>query len=87
MWLNSERLGFAPDDPAAPIAGLAFAASVREPEGLFEYFTQRSPTCGGDMEDLALLDRTDPRQKLVIVLVADGAGNYTAYRRLERGLE
>jgi hypothetical protein len=87
MWLNAERLGFAPDDPAAPIAGLVFAASVREPEHMFQYFALRSPTCAAEMEDLALLDRTDPRQKLVVVLVADGEGSYTAYRRLERGLE
>jgi hypothetical protein len=64
-----------------------FAASVREPEGIFEYFTQRSPTCAADMEDLALLDPADPRQTLVVVLVSDVQGNYTAYRRLERGLE
>jgi hypothetical protein len=39
------------------------------------------------MEDLALLDPADPRQTLVVVLVSDVQGNYTAYRRLERGLE
>jgi hypothetical protein len=54
---------------------------------LFRYFAQRAPTCGPDMEDLALLDLTDTGQQLVVVLLADGQGSYTAYRRLERGFQ
>jgi hypothetical protein len=66
------------------IATLVHAASVREEEGLFRIISQRSPTCGGDMEDLALLDIGDRRQTLLVVLVADGEGNFTAYRRIFR---
>lgn len=83
-WYPSGGAALDSDPRFNSIAALVHAASIREEEGLFRIVAQRSPTCGGDMEDLALLDIGDRRQTLLVVLVADGEGSYTAYRRIFR---
>ena len=54
---------------------------VRPQAGFFTVVSQVSPTGGGDFEDAALLDPTDPDQWLIAVVVRDGQ-NFTVYRRL-----
>ncbi len=54
---------------------------VRPRKGFFTVVSQVSPTGGGDFEDSAILDPTDPDQWLLAVVVRDGQ-NFTVYRRL-----
>jgi hypothetical protein len=54
---------------------------VRPQRGFFTVVSQVSPTGGGDFEDSALLDPTDPDSWLLAVIVRDGQ-NFTVYRRL-----
>ncbi|MHC5053610.1 MAG: hypothetical protein ACYTKD_02710 [Planctomycetota bacterium] len=67
------------------VAGLALQTvhelCVRPRQGFFTVVSQVSPTGGGDFEDSALLDPTDPDQWLLAVVVRDGQ-NFTIYRRL-----
>lgn len=52
--------------------------------GLFAVVSQLSPTGGPDFDDLALLDPSDPRQWLLVVIV-DSADDLVVYRRLYTG--
>jgi hypothetical protein len=54
---------------------------VRPRKGFFTVVSQVSPTGGGDFEDSAVLDPTDPEQWLLAVVVRDGQ-SFTVYRRL-----
>jgi hypothetical protein len=54
---------------ASPVASLAIRASVRAPAGLFAICSQVAPTGGQVLEDLSLLDTSDPLQWLVLVVV------------------
>ena len=55
--------------------------SARSPEKLFAVASQVSPNGGPDLEDLALLDQTDPRQSLLVICVDKGS-DLVLYRRL-----
>jgi hypothetical protein len=55
--------------------------SARSPEKLFALTSQISPNGGPDLEDLALLDQTDPRQSLLVIGVDHGS-DLVLYRRL-----
>jgi hypothetical protein len=55
--------------------------SARSPEKLFALASQVSPNGGPDLEDLALLDQTDPRQSLLVIGVEKGP-DLVIYRRL-----
>jgi hypothetical protein len=55
--------------------------SARLPEKLFALTSQISPNGGPDLEDLALLDQTDPRQSLLVIGVDKGS-DLVLYRRL-----
>jgi hypothetical protein len=48
---------------------------------LFTIVSQISPTGADNFEDLTVLDTTDPRQWLVVVVVREGE-DYLIYRRL-----
>jgi hypothetical protein len=49
--------------------------------GLFALVAQVSPTGGDTLEDVAVLDATDPQQLLLIVVEKKG-NDYMIYRRL-----
>jgi hypothetical protein len=55
--------------------------SARSPDKLFALASQVSPNGGPDLEDLALLDQTDPRQSLLVICVDKGS-DLVLYRRL-----
>lgn len=77
------------DDPAlglnslSPLGALLRTMSVRAPHGLFEVVSQVSPMGTEVLEDLAVVDETDPRQWLLIVAVRR-ENNWFAYRKLFR---
>ncbi|HTI51142.1 MAG TPA: hypothetical protein VL475_09325, partial [Planctomycetaceae bacterium] len=52
--------------------------------GLFNIVSQISPTAGKDFEDLSLLDPSDPKQWLLVVVVERGDDLYV-YRKLYAG--
>lgn len=54
---------------APPVASLALRASLRPLAGLFAIVSQISPTGGELLEDLAVVDESDPAQFLLIVAV------------------
>ncbi len=66
---------------AAPILLLAANASVRPAAGLFAIVTQISPTGNENLEDLTLLDQTDPQQWLFIAAVHRNS-DWVVYRKL-----
>jgi hypothetical protein len=55
--------------------------SARAPQKLFALASQISPNGGPDLEDLAVLDQTDPRQTLLVIGVENGS-DLVLYRRL-----
>ena len=57
--------------------------SAREQTGLFSIISQISPTGGDNLEDLAVLDPTDPDQWLLVVVVIH-EDDFAVYRRLCR---
>jgi hypothetical protein len=65
----------------SPAVSLAIRASVRPPAGLFAICSQVAPTGGQVLEDLSLLDASDPRQWLVIVVVRR-ENSWVVYRQL-----
>jgi hypothetical protein len=65
----------------APILQLAAQLSVRPSSGLFAIVSQISPTGNENLEDLALLDQTNPREWLLIVAVRRGS-DWVVFRRL-----
>ena len=87
-----------PDESAGPGGGtadsepnirelpvdLARSISARAPSGMFHIVSQISPNAAGNLEDLTLLDRSDPRQWLLLIITSDDEGNYNIYRRLIR---
>ncbi|QDT88889.1 hypothetical protein [Gimesia algae] len=54
---------------------------VRQQQGIFQIVSQTSPAGGSNLEDLSILDSTDPRQWLVVVYVP-GKQQNTIYRQL-----
>lgn len=66
---------------AAPILVLAVNVSVRPASGLFAIVAQISPTGNANLEDLALLDQSDPRQWLFIAAV-HRESDWIVYRQL-----
>ena len=81
-------LGGPAASPDSPIAALVLAAaaraSIRAEEGLFKICSQVAPTGGQVLEDLALLDDSDPHQWLLIVAVRRDAG-WLIFRKIFRG--
>jgi hypothetical protein len=69
--------------PADPLLDLVKRASVGPPEGLFKIVSQIAPTAGDSLEDLALVDPSDERQWLLVVIVARG-DDRIVFRRLYR---
>ncbi len=65
----------------APVLALAAKASVRPPVGLFAIVSQVSPTGGTNLEDLSLLDPSDPQQWLLIVAVRRNS-DWFVFRKL-----
>lgn len=63
------------------IGQIVHEISARAPEKLFAVASQVSPNGGPDLEDLALLDQTDPGQSLLVIAVDRGA-DLVLYRRL-----
>jgi hypothetical protein len=80
---------FDPMRPMAPkerpqhvgIGDVVHEISARSPEKLFALTSQISPNGGPDLEDLALLDQTDPRQSLLVIGLDHGS-DLVLYRRL-----
>ncbi len=70
-----------------PLTGGDFlqSISVRNQAGWFAYMSQVSPGCGPFLEDLAVLDASDPAQCLLLVAVDEG-NDTIVYRRVYRGL-
>lgn len=66
---------------ATGVAALALRASVRPTTGLFAVLSQISPTGGEILEDLSILDETDPSQWLLIVAVRRET-TWIVYRKL-----
>lgn len=60
--------------------------SVLQDAGMFSVVTSLSPHGGRQLEDLSLLDPSDPQQWLLIVGVEDGE-NWIVYRKLFAGIE
>ena len=58
--------------------------SARARSGYFHIVSQISPNAAGNLEDLTLLDDTDPGQWLLLIVTSDEEGNYSIYRRLIR---
>jgi hypothetical protein len=56
---------------------------VRQQEGFFSVVSQISPTGGHTFEDITVLDPTDERQWLMVVIVPEGEDVYV-YRKLYR---
>jgi hypothetical protein len=74
-------------DRYAPLPGLEEVVrefSAPSPEKLFSLASQISPNGSPGLEDLALLDRSDPRQSLLVIAVEAGS-KLTLYRRLYVG--
>ncbi|SFH92817.1 hypothetical protein [Planctomicrobium piriforme] len=69
------------------IAVLARQVGASPQSGLFQIFSQISPSGSGQFEDLALLDRSDPEQWLLIVVASTSPETHFVYRRLIRGTE
>ena len=69
--------------PATGPHSLLQVACVRPQVGLFSIVSQVSPTGAPDFEDLAILDPTDERQWLLVIIEQDGDDIYV-YRRLYR---
>ncbi|MBI3865791.1 MAG: hypothetical protein HY290_28290 [Planctomycetia bacterium] len=65
------------------LAGLINAASARQAAGLFAVVSQIAPTGGEYLEDLTLLDSSDPRQWLLAVVVRRD-NDWIVYRKLFR---
>ncbi len=65
------------------IAWLIRACSIRGKLGLFELIARTSPNGAGNLEDLALLDETNPKEQLLIVAWRDG-NDIIVIRRLYR---
>ena len=65
------------------IGSLLDVACVRPQVGLFSIVSQIAPTGAPDLEDLAILDPTDPTQRLLVVVEHEGDDVYV-YRRLYR---
>jgi len=63
--------------------GFLRQACVHPEVGLFSVVSQVSPTGSPSLEDLALLDPSDPKQWLLAV-VTHRDGDYVIYRRLYR---
>jgi len=66
---------------AAPILLLAARVSVRPASGLFAIVSQVSPTGSENLEDLTLLDQTDPDQWLFIACIRRNS-DWVVYRKL-----
>jgi hypothetical protein len=58
--------------------------SAPSPEKLFSVASQISPNGSPGLEDLAILDESDPRQSLLVIAVETGS-KLTLYRRLYVG--
>ena len=80
-------LGFRDNDyrPVGFSSSISFIKDVcvRPRSGLFSLVSQISPTGGGSLEDLALLDATDPRQWLLLAALRRG-DKLLIYRKLYR---
>ncbi|HEY2252306.1 MAG TPA: hypothetical protein VGH74_14630, partial [Planctomycetaceae bacterium] len=70
--------------PNSPVVSLVHSASVRPESGLFTVVSQVSPTGGENLEDLTLLDGSDPDQWLLAVVLHRGH-DWLVFRRLYRG--
>jgi hypothetical protein len=66
---------------ASPVLLLAANASIRPSAGLFAIVSQISPTGNENLEDLTILDETDPQQWLLIAGVRRGS-DWIVYRLL-----
>jgi hypothetical protein len=58
--------------------------SVREPRKLFSIASQIAPSGSPELEDLAILDGSDPGQSLLVITVDTGS-DILIYRRLYAG--
>ncbi len=74
-----------PATEASPFSELLRPISVRPQNGLFSVVSQISPNSAGSLEDLSLLDPTDPNQWLVVVVIEKDGGGSDVYRRLYVG--
>ena len=77
--LTGPRQGFAPE--FVGIAGFIHQVCVRPGVVLFSVVSQISPTGGDNLEDLSILDPTDPNQWLLVVVIAHEDG-FAVYRCL-----
>jgi len=66
------------------VASMARSASVRQPAGFFAVVSKISPTGGEYLEDLNLLDDSDPAEWLLVVIVRRD-NNWLVFRKLSRG--
>ncbi len=67
-----------------PRGSFAIEACKWAPRGLFWRVCRISPTGGDNLEDLAILDVTDPNQWLLLVITKEG-NDTVVYRRLHHG--
>jgi hypothetical protein len=78
---NSVAVAFPELQAKAPVLVLAASASFRPAAGLFAIVSQISPTGGGNLEDLTVLDQSDPQQWLLILAVRRNS-DWFVYRKL-----
>lgn len=73
-WNSSSQFDFLSD------------VSMLQDAGLFSVVSSLSPTGGRQLEDMSMVDPSDPRQWLLVVGYQDGQ-NWIVYRKLYAGIE
>jgi hypothetical protein len=68
----------------AQIIQLAEQITRRPPRGFFSVVSRLSPTCGGNWEDLNLLDDSSGEVSVLIEITHPSEGEYVIVRRLQR---
>jgi hypothetical protein len=66
------------------IVQLAKGITGRPSRGFFSVVSQRSPTCGGNWEDLSLLDDSSGEMSVLVEIFTPSEGEYIIIRRLQR---
>jgi hypothetical protein len=68
----------------AQIIELADSITRRPARGYFSVVSQLSPTCGGNWEDLSLLDASSDKASVLVEITNPSEGEYVIIRRLQR---
>lgn len=92
LGIPAEKLASAPSeevelvsltDTVAAVTSLKMLSDRGKPTGLFSMISERSPTCGPELEDLAWVDPSDPTE--AVLLIGVPGEHATVFRcRLDR---